>query len=91
MLEQHTQGLHKPDYSEDWCLTGPIISREEISLNRDNEPNYIWAAWTRNPLRDESEVFGYGNTQLIAACRCYVASILGDEVEIPVLDPLLPI
>jgi hypothetical protein len=26
---------------------------------------------------------GYGHTPLIAAMRCYVASKLGDEVEIP--------
>ncbi|MDY7540742.1 DUF2591 family protein [Undibacterium sp. RTI2.1] len=83
VLEQHAQGLHKPDYSEDWMLMGPIIQREEISLNRDNETSYSWAAWTPAPLRDESEAFGYGNLPLIAACRCCVESILGDEVEVP--------
>lgn len=72
-------------YSTDWAQGGPIIQREEISWSRDNEPSYIWAAWTPAPLRDESEAFGYGNTQLIAACRCYVASILGDEVDVPII------
>ena len=28
--------------------------------------------------------YGYGPTPLIAAMRCYVASKLGDEVEVPV-------
>lgn len=83
VLESHASGEYTPDYSDNWSLTGPIIQREEISINRDNEPNYIWAAWTCAPLRDESEAFGYGNTQLIAACRCYVESILGEEVEVP--------
>lgn len=83
VLEQHALGAHTPDYDSDWSLTGPIFQREEISVNRDSAIDYTWAAWTPAPLRDESEAFGYGNTQLMAICRCYVQSILGDEVEIP--------
>lgn len=83
VLDRHAAGSYRPGYSEDWQIIGPIIEREEISINRDNETNYIWAAWTPAPLRDESDAFGYGNAQLIAACRCYVTSILGDEVEVP--------
>ncbi len=71
-------------YSTDWAKGGPIIEREEISISREFASNRIeWAAWTPAPIRDDAEAFGYGPTPLIAAMRCYVASKLGDEVEIP--------
>jgi len=71
-------------YSTDWAQGGPIIEREIISVSHDTAGQTIeWAAWTPAPIRDEAEAFGYGPTPLIAAMRCYVASKLGDEVEIP--------
>lgn len=73
-----------PDYSTDWAAGGAIIEREEISISREFSSGRIeWAAWTPAPFRDDAEAFGYGETPLIAAMRCYVASKLGDEVEIP--------
>lgn len=69
--------------STDWAQGGPIIEREEISVEREFSTRDNWAAWTPAPIRDESEAFGYGETPLIAAMRCLVASKLGDEVEIP--------
>jgi hypothetical protein len=72
------------NYSTDWSQGGPIIEREIISVSHDTAGQTIeWAAWTPAPIRDEAEAFGYGPTPLIAAMRCYVASKLGDEVEIP--------
>jgi hypothetical protein len=67
-----------PEWSTDWAQGGPIIERESIQLwvgqqwNASMEPNNI------NPAEFES-----GPTLLIAAMRCYVASKLGDEVEVP--------
>ena len=73
-----------PDYSTDWAAGGVIIEREEISISREFSSGRIeWAAWTPAPFRDDAEAFGYGETPLIAVMRCYVASKLGDEVEIP--------
>ena len=70
--------------STDWALGGPIIEREEISISREFASSRVeWAAWTPAPIRDDAEAFGYGPTPLIAAMRCYVASKLGDEVDIP--------
>lgn len=70
--------------STDWAQGGPIIEREEISISREFCSGKIeWACWTPAPYRDDAEAFGYGPTPLIAAMRCYVASKLGDEVEIP--------
>jgi hypothetical protein len=62
--------------STDWAQGGPIIEREGIELFRNNEKNYWFTSKARNQI-------GAGPTPLIAAMRCYVASKLGDEVEIP--------
>ena len=71
-------------YSTDWAQGGPIIEREIISVSHDTTGSTVeWAAWTPAPIRDEAEAFGYGPTPLIAAMRCYVASRLGDDVDVP--------
>ena len=84
---KHHEGwpMEEPsEYSTDWAWAGPIIEREEISVSREFSSNRVeWAAWTPAPIRDDAEAFGYGESSLIAAMRCYVASKLGDEVEIP--------
>lgn len=70
--------------SSNWGQGGPIIESHGISITREA---IEWAAWTWARTRDDAEHFGYGDTALIAAMRCYVQSKLGDEVEIP--DELL--
>lgn len=69
------------DFSTDWSQGGPIIERENISTCWEGT---IWVATRFNKNCGETW-FGhqYGSTPLIAAMRCYVASKLGDEVEIP--------
>ena len=62
-------------YSTDWQLGGLIIEREKITWDG-------MAARIFVPERNCS-ICVYGPTPLIAAMRCYVASKLGDEVEIP--------
>jgi len=69
-------GFYSP--STDWAQGGPIIKREKIGTLR--EARNVWSASTK--WDDPAKVF-YGKTKLIAAMRCYVASKLGDEVEIP--------
>jgi hypothetical protein len=59
----------------DWRFFGPIIERERINIRDDGGDQ--WAA------DDSIRAAAYGPTPLIAAMRCYVASKLGDEVEIP--------
>ena len=76
------------EYSTDWALSGPIIEREEINLlKRDDRPwsGYAYRYGKHKKLRGQRgcEIFrATGPTPLIAAMRCYVASKLGDEVEI---------
>ena len=80
--------------STEWQYGGPIIEREAIMVYQ-NEPNCWWANSSRHAFQ-QTEVDGWGMasifspaqsyngpTPLIAAMRCYVASKLGDEVEMP--------
>ena len=67
-------------YSTDWALAGPIIEREGITVRR-----YTDALWDASIGR--LDYVADGPTPLTAAMRCYVASKLGDEVEVP--DELL--
>lgn len=60
--------------SENWAQGGPIIEREGICVKK--HPDW-WVAYIEN------NNLAQGTTPLIAAMRCYVASKLGEEVEIP--------
>jgi hypothetical protein len=65
-------------WATDWAQGGPLIEREGIMLVRYtaipvlNCGPYYWKANKTD-----------GPTPLIAAMRCYVASKLGDTIEIP--------
>jgi len=70
-------------YSTDWAQGGPIIEREKINLSLQF---YGWVAYHgKYRVRDmnQPEYTHREHTPLIAAMRCYVASKLGDEVEMP--------
>jgi hypothetical protein len=69
--------------STDWALGGPIIEREEIELTRGSLDSNEWVATIDLFEGDVMRESQSGETPLIAAMRCYVASKLGDEVEIP--------
>ena len=71
----HWQPLNK--YSTDWAHGGPIIEREGVMIERWASTGHWQAA---NAL--VTKVFT-AETPLVAAMRCYVASKLGDEVELP--------
>lgn len=62
-------------YSRDWAQAGPIIEREGIQLAR------VGGGWEASVYADG--VFCQGPTPLVAAMRCFVASRLGDDVDIP--------
>ncbi len=72
--------LSSPRYSTDWARGGPIIERERITVDA-----FVilgqWMAVFCVPNEEPWEM--RGPTPLIAAMRCYVASKLGDEVEVP--------
>jgi hypothetical protein len=68
-------------YSSDWSHGGPIIEREMIDVCTNTYGGWIGTLVTDYENMDV--VRGEGDTCLIAAMRCYVASKLGDEVDVP--------
>ena len=65
-------------WATSWAQGGTIIEREGISVwARGNE----WAAESFVHNHQGLEIVG--STPLIAAMRCYVASVMGDEVDVP--------
>jgi hypothetical protein len=65
------------EYSTNWEQGGPIIEREGVDL--DSPVDLKLDEW----MATSKGFYLFGPTPLIAAMRCYVASKLGDEVEIP--------
>lgn len=75
--QQHSQ--HR--YSTDWSKGGPIIEREGINLQQFK--GHPCRAFKGTVVHYEFSMFAPEGKPLIAAMRCFVASRLGDEVEIP--------
>jgi hypothetical protein len=69
--------LWKYECSTDWSQGGPIIERERITIQPVVRPD----GWMARTQRQDS--VWEGPTPLIAAMRCYVASKLGDDINIP--------
>jgi len=71
--------------STSWSQGGPIIEREKLMI----EPLLVGGDWFGNwrsvglSWEGRTHADMTGPTPLIAAMRCYVASKLGDEVDIP--------
>ena len=75
-------------FSTDWAQGGPIIEREKIAVT------VTVGSWSAFASNGEHIVHGVpvlrwkhkatGPTPLIAAMRCYVASKIGNEVDVPV-------
>jgi hypothetical protein len=71
-------------YSTNWAQGGPIIERDKITVSQGRD--LIASIWDPNGILGNSDWYRFkqrGSTPLIAAMRCYVASKLGDEVEVP--------
>lgn len=77
--------LYSP--STDWAQGGTIIAREGFSRIVTNLGHGYTVSKKQVTTVDDDEVIrwvhGAGSTILIAAMRCYVASKLGDEVDVP--------
>lgn len=76
-------------YSRVWSLAGQIIERERVATEPNDDfadpKRSAWLAWLEHPARPDGVQRSHacGQTPLIAAMRAYVASRLGEEVELP--------
>ena len=87
------EGIHAPwEPSRYWGQGGPIIDRVGIQWAQVGGAMEAWSGfdyleWRRNwelpPQLPQGAGFGTGPTVLSATMRCFVASQLGDEVEVP--------
>ena len=70
--------------SELWEQAGPIIEREGLVVDIRKEHGWVAARefWYLQDAADH-DLCSTGPTYLIAAMRCYVASKLGDDVDLP--------
>ena len=71
-------------YCTNWAFGGPILERDNIGTTPmttkvgDERGTRYWFA-----NHEDKTDFQDGPTPLIAGLRCYVASKLGDEVDVP--------
>lgn len=67
--------------STDWSQAGPLIDGGKVGVWWEAGPyaDNVGPCW----FSESAAAVGCGPTPLIAAMRCYVASKLGDEVEVP--------
>lgn len=65
--------------STNWAHGGPIIEREIAKIERFSDALWEATAFTKNA----QDFVQNGPDPLVAAMRCFVASRLGDEVDVP--------
>jgi hypothetical protein len=83
--------------SKKWAEGGPIVEREGITLSSPGSlvhrhggpnagwgPSGIWSATTwHKGVNGRRSIAHHETSPLIAAMRCYVASKLGETIEVP--------
>ena len=70
--------------SENWAQGGPILTSEHISRTIDHSG--LWIAYWSDGYTEGDEGKKWmqcDRSELVAGLRCYVASELGEEVEVP--------
>ena len=69
--------------SEVWAQGDPIIKREQIEIRKGN-PLYFPQGNEHGESYEPLWLAGkqHGTTPLVAAMRCYVASVFGDTVDL---------
>lgn len=72
-------GGHFFEPSKNWGEGGSILAREGITISFQG----AGCDWYAETSRKDPFFSCYGPTPLIAAMRCYVSSVLGDQVEVP--------
>jgi hypothetical protein len=67
--------------STNWAQGGPIINRERLAMSHYSD-ELGWACFQAHTVNGVFCKDWFGPTPIIAAMRCYVASKLGDTVDI---------
>ena len=67
-------------WATDWSQGGPIIEREGFCIQPFSGG---WECFVAHRLFEDDHHHSKGPTPLIAAMRCYVASVMGDNIDIP--------
>lgn len=67
-------GIYRAALTTDWAQGGPIIERERLEFRQARTG--MFASYPGGQT-------WFGQTHLEAAMRCFVASKLGDEVDVP--------
>lgn len=78
-------GIQQLDYDSSWNLSGPIIEREELKIFK-NAAGANWVAGRERLWPDATGLrcqYKHAPTILVAGLRCFVASRMGDEVDVP--------
>lgn len=75
-LKKYMTSMSFCRFHRDWAMSGEIIENELIEL-----VPFAEGAW--DALKQDQHIPNSGSTPLEAAMRCYVASKLGLDVEIP--------
>jgi hypothetical protein len=86
-----TSGFIQYRPSEKWDQGGPIIEQENLTVSAEGAPDCsTWVASLTYPAKvayTAGTAIRFctmrGPTPLIAAMRCYVASKLGDKIDVP--------
>jgi hypothetical protein len=84
-IEECCDDPHTPPFSTSWAQAGPIIERERMTIEwlKHDEVNSALDVWLATRIEGSSIWEALGPTPLVAAMRAFVASQLGDEIEIP--------
>lgn len=93
LVDMQTDGEQELKYSRSWAQGGPIVEREGLWVRESAvvspavadvmTPDQKWFAYAKQYPDSCKNHCLYGSTFLVAAMRCFVASKLGDEVEVP--------
>ena len=65
-----------PRYSSDWAIGGPVIEASSMTVGTSTSDETAWRASFRL-----GECKAWGPTPLVAAMRCRVVSVFGEEVQ----------
>lgn len=84
-LEQLATGQGAHPYATDWLWGGPLAERERIEVYTWGHDDYCAKAtdFSRRPDGDGVFAEQFGETELLARMRCFVASVYGEEVDVP--------